>query len=534
MTWYQRNILRYIFGVGTKRNDSQFKYSTRRFADLTQEEIRDCSELYSNHYGVYNNEAPEKRRGKRIKMQPSYYQTTYSSYPSASISICRDESNKLVGFAIFLRGEIAEERKFCWVTQLVVHADYRKRGIGTKLLESAWCFSDYAIRGLATANAITLRTLENVTWREIDKAEIKYREWEVRQILNSVPYMVNKSLNIDDINCQVNSEFFPEPDKINSATQNRFDKKLGTIQSGHEWLGIIFNDQPVKFDKKRFVDYIQFSEKNVFEAYARMLPGTQGWNKGAREEVMAILKILPNLSKDITILDIGCGVGRHCIEFAKQGFNNIRGIDKLSNVIEYARKSAEEENVTISFIQDDVKDYRDKADSYDMVLCLYDVIGTYRYEWDNDMILLNIRRHLKIGGFAIISVMNMNLTEYIVGNNKFSISNAPKRLLDLPATNAMQKSGNVFHKEMIINTDDGLVYRKEQFREDNGLDAEYVIADKRYTEEEFREKLDAYGFEIIEVRYVKAGAWRNKLDRYDANAKEILFVAQKKKMLFGI
>ena len=98
----------------------------------------------------------------------------------------------------------------------------------------------------------------------------------------------------------------------------------------------------------------------------------------------------------------------------------------------------------------------------------------------------------------------------------------------------MQKSGNVFHKEMIINTDDGLVYRKEQFREDNGLDAEYVIADKRYTEEEFREKLDAYGFEIIEVRYVKAGAWRNKLDRYDANAKEILFVAQKKKMLFGI
>ena len=127
--------------------------------------------------------------------------------------------------------------------------------------------------------------------------------------------------------------------------------------------------------------------------------------------------------------------------------------------------------------------------------------------------------------------MNMDLTEKIVGNNKLSISKNPKRLLDLPATNAMQKSGNVFHKDMIINTDDGLVYRKEQFRDDKDLDVEYVIADKRYTKEEFSEKLIAYGFELLEVRYVRAGAWHSKLERYDINAKEILFVAKKKKRL---
>ena len=92
---------------------------------------------------------------------------------------------------------------------------------------------------------------------------------------------------------------------------------------------------------------------------------------------------------------------------------------------------------------------------------------------------------------------------------------------------------NVFHKDMIINTDDGLVYRKEQFHDDKGLDAEYIIADKRYRKEEFSKKLMAYGFELLEVRYVKAGAWHNKLDRDDMRAKEILFVAKKKK-IFGL
>lgn len=533
MLWYRRNILRYLLGIGVNKNDSLYNYSTRRFSSLTIEEINECSKLYSAHYGIYNNAAPIEIRGKHIKLPTKHYQTLYAKYPTASISICRTKEDKLVGFAIFIRGEISEGRKFCWVTQLVVHTDYRRKGIGTKLLESAWCFSDYAIRGLATANAVTLRTLENVTWREIDKAEIKRREEEVRQILMSVPYMGDKALAVDAINCQINSNFFPEPKKINPKTQKKFDKKLGRIISGHEWLGIIFNDQPVKFDEKRFGNYMQFSFENVFDAYSRMLPGTQEWNKGAREEVMTILKMFPKLSTNISILDIGCGTGRHCVEFAKQGFYDVLGIDMLPNFIQYASQLAKDENVPVMFVQGDVRDYKERTNSYDMVLCLYDVIGTYRYEWENEMILVNIRRHLKVGGIAIISVMNMSLTEYIVGNNKFSISKYPERLLELSATKAMQDSGNVFHKDMIINTDDGLVYRKEQFGDDNRLDAEYVIADKRYTEEEFTDILHKYGFEVLEVRYVKAGAWRNKLDRYNNNAKEILFVARKKWMLFN-
>lgn len=528
---YVKNILRYL--LRSPKDDSEYNYSTRQFVDLTKDEISECSELYSKHYGIYNNNAPKEKIGKNIKLSPSYYQKMYSSLPTTSISACRIGNGELVGFAIFIRGEITEGRKYCWVTQLVVHREYRKRGIGTKLLESAWCFSDYVIRGLATANAVTLRTLENVTWREINKEEIKNHEEEVRQILKIVPYMKDKRIVLNQTYCQINSEFYPKPEKINLKVQTKYDEELGAIQSGCEWLGLVFNDQPIKFDKKRFMGYLQFSEENVFDAYNRMLHMSQHWNKGAREEVMTILKMHPNLGKDISILDLGCGTGRHCVEFAKQGFKKVLGVDKLSTVLECARQSAIGESLPISFVQADVREYRGDIGKYDMVLCLYDVIGTYRNEWDNELILQNIRRHLKVGGLAIISVMNMDLTEKIVGNNKFSISENPKRLLDLPATCVMQNSGNIFHKDMIINTDDGLVYRKEQFHDDKGLDAEYVIADKRYRKEEFSKKLMAYGFELLEVRYVKAGAWHNKLDRDDMRAKEILFVAKKKKYYFA-
>lgn len=518
------------WGALKQKIPTQYSYSTRRFSSLSEAEIAACSNLFSNHYGIYNHDDTKGRNGQRIRMSTGLYIRTYTNYPNTYISMCQTENKDIVGFAIFITGEIIEGRKFCWVTQLVVHQAHRLQGIGATLLESAWCFSDYSIRGLATANAITLRILENVTWRTIDKEEVKRREPEVRKILKAVPYMEDKSLSIDNTYCQVNSEFYPQPEKVKAKIQKKYEKKMGCIKSGHEWLGIIFNDQQVSYSLKHFVDYVSYSEEAVFDAYSRMQLGTQDWNKGAREEVATLLKMITPESKQISILDLGCGIGRHCIEFANLGYNYIQGIDKLANKIEYAQQSADDAKLPISFIQDDVREYRGVREGYDVVLCLYDVIGTFRDEFENYRILLNIRWHLKMGGIAVISVMNMSVTEKIVGTNKCSIARNPQRLLNLSPTRAMQLSGNVFHENMIINTDDGLVYHKEQFKDDEGLDAEYVIADKRYTMKEFEGILNAFGFDVIEKRYVKAGAWHNALKEDDKDAKEILFIAKKRKM----
>ncbi len=231
------------FWAKENRPVSPYNYETRPFAGLSDIEIAECSNLYSHHYGIYNEEAIPERVGHRIILSVNRYVTTYKSYPSAMIALCKTKEMEIVGFAIYIPGELTKGRKFCWVTQLVVHGDHRQKGIGTKLLESAWCFSDYSIRGLATANAITLRTLENVTWRKIDAVEIKGRKYEVLQLLRKVPYMNGCELAIDNGVCQINSDFCPVQEDSNMEDKFRvYADKLEEIRRGHEWLGLVFNE----------------------------------------------------------------------------------------------------------------------------------------------------------------------------------------------------------------------------------------------------------------------------------------------------
>ena len=74
----------------------------------------------------------------------------------------------------------------------------------------------------------------------------------------------------------------------------------------------------------------------------------------------------------------------------------------------------------------------------------------------------------------------------------------------------------------MINEDDGLVYRKEQFDSDNMLSAEYVVADKRYKMNELIISAEQLGFNVLYSSYVQAGHWDIPLDATDIRAKEIL------------
>ena len=122
--------------------------------------------------------------------------------------------------------------------------------------------------------------------------------------------------------------------------------------------------------------------------------------------------------------------------------------------------------------------------------------------------------------------MNMELTESIA-KNKGSIRMNPHALLNLPPSETMQISGNIFDPDYyLINTDDGLVYRKEQFTSPNEIFAEYVVADKRYKKQELENLFIAEGFKIIESRYVQAGHWDVPLTATNNKAKEILLIVQ--------
>ena len=76
----------------------------------------------------------------------------------------------------------------------------------------------------------------------------------------------------------------------------------------------------------------------------------------------------------------------------------------------------------------------------------------------------------------------------------------------------------------LIDSVDGLVYRREQFEDDDDLAAEYIVADRRYTKLQIISLFQSIGFKIIDVRYVQAGHWDKSLEPTDKKAKELSLI----------
>ena len=74
--------------------------------------------------------------------------------------------------------------------------------------------------------------------------------------------------------------------------------------------------------------------------------------RGTLGEVDFIEKEI-NYNKQIRILNVGCGIGRHSIELARRGYSNIVGVDLSSSMIERAKQIADNEQLLVDFIVED-------------------------------------------------------------------------------------------------------------------------------------------------------------------------------------
>lgn len=500
----------------------EFLYITKPCLELTEQEFEQCSALFSQNYGKYSGKG-DKKAGQPIKMGARLYKSMYGNNPHMFVSLCY-ENKHLLGQAFFLRKVIPGKGTCSWVTQLVVHSQYRNRKIGSKLLHSAWGFSDYYAWGLATANAITIKTLESATWRKVEPQYIADNLKTIEEVMEEIPFVEKDSIRLNKKQCQIFSNFYPELEKSNKDEQFKiYIKKLGEIEPGCEWL--TFAKQAMSFTKEKFERFLEFSEQQLNEAYSRMNMTEHGWARFTNSEVDFLIQKV-GISPEHKILDLGCGQGRHILRFSELGYKKGNGIDFSEANIEKASEEALRRGLIANFFTGDARKVNFTG-LYDIILCLYDVIGSFREEKENIKIIRNIKQNLKPGGKAIISVMNMELTEHIA-IHKVSLKENPAELLHLPPSNTMETSGNIFKPEyFLVNTDDGLVYRKEQFNNNNMLSAEYLVADKRYTKEEICHQVEEHNLKILDARYVQAGHWDKPLEATDLKAKEILLIVEK-------
>lgn len=256
------------------------------------------------------------------------------------------------------------------------------------------------------------------------------------------------------------------------------------------------------------------------------LDSNHRWTQYTPTEVERVFEYC-RLDSGSEVLDIGCGNGRHSLELASRGIETT-GIDYLENLVEFARNEAVRKNVQskTNFIVADCRHIK-LGKTYDAVISLYDVVGTYANDADNALLLKAIGRHLRPGGMALISVMNYELTE-ARAQNHFSITDDPDALLRLAPSRTMEKTGNIFDpKYYLIESRTKVVYRKEQFDNGNQLPIELIVRDRRYRQNEIEDMCREAGLRVVWSRFVGLGKWEEAIDGKDDRAKEILVLCTK-------
>lgn len=496
--------------------------------ELSEKELQECSELYSNNYGFYSEHSP-KNPGKRIKLSVSYYKNNLCNNDNYRVSLAYKDK-KLVGMAFYTRKTNKKKQTTNLIIQLVVDKNARREKIASRLMQSIWGFTDDYAWGIVTPNPCTVKTLESVTYRKCKPAFIKENLSSLDEILDTVHFLPKEKIKISEDYSFVNTEFYVDRKDCNISQIYGNEWELGELEDGYEWFAFTFKNQKIdnKKFKKHFIERIKFSEEILKEAYSRMDIDNQNWTKGTKNEIQTIINETHlKENNDIKILDIGCGTGRHSIEFAQKGFC-VKGIDFSEKHIEKAKDKAK--NIqNLSFECKDIKSYSSN-EKYDLITCLYDVIGSYPNNNDNLKIIKNAYKLLKPSGFLVLSVMNMELTEKIVPEKqKGDIENNPSILYELLPSPTMMKTGNIFNaKYLAIDTKKKIVYRKEQFSEDRQLPVEHIIRDKRYSMDEISKILEKNNFEIITKRYVQASKFDLELTATDNKAKEIFVIGRKK------
>jgi SAM-dependent methyltransferase len=107
------------------------------------------------------------------------------------------------------------------------------------------------------------------------------------------------------------------------------------------------------------------------------------------------------------VLDLCCGPGRHSIPLARRGAA-VTGVDRSSFLLEKARARAESENLSIEWIQEDMRAFV-RPGQFDLAISLFTSFGYFEKEEDNLSVLRNIHTSLVPGGWFIVDVLGKEI-----------------------------------------------------------------------------------------------------------------------------
>jgi SAM-dependent methyltransferase len=263
-------------------------------------------------------------------------------------------------------------------------------------------------------------------------------------------------------------------------------------------------------------------------AYPRAWKGIDRKWSGSTDVEVAFIEQTLGLKPPATILDWGCGDGRHSVGLARRGFRVV-GVDMVPSFIKKARDESKDLIDAPEFIEADCRGLvLDRK--FDAGICLYDVVGSHPESKENEKILRSLVNHLAEGAPVLLSVMNAELTQARLRaefpTHVVRLSTEPDAIQSLEPSHTMETDGDVFKPAYILfDEESDTYYRREQFELGRGLPEEVIVPDKRYTRDQIRSLCAGVGLTVTWCRPVRAGKFGSEVPA--DKGKEILLLCRK-------
>lgn len=129
-----------------------------------------------------------------------------------------------------------------------------------------------------------------------------------------------------------------------------------------------------------------------------------GFTRGTLNEVDFLEAELGVKTGD-TVLDIGCGPGRHSLELARRGYLPF-GIDISDAFIDLARLHTEQEHLNAEFMRVDARQFATDR-KFDAAICICEgAFGLAGSDEGHMAVLRNVANHLRTGGRFILTAIS--------------------------------------------------------------------------------------------------------------------------------
>jgi SAM-dependent methyltransferase len=251
-----------------------------------------------------------------------------------------------------------------------------------------------------------------------------------------------------------------------------------------QWYENLFTNYALKYDQESFTS------------------GTIGECNFLEKEI--------NFNKNLKILDVGCGTGRHSLELAKRGYN-VLGVDLSQSMLNRAKEKALTENLSVIFQQQDARNLPFENE-FDLAIILCEG-GFCLMETDemNFQILQSATKSLRENGKLIFTALN----------GLFPLFHSVKDFID-----SQTQEGNTICEN---NSFDLMTFRETSiinFEDDQGEKKQLECNERYYVPSELTWLLKTLKFKKIDILGAKLGAF-NRQDQLTTEDYEMLVIAEK-------